>query len=154
MLPPFSRRTARIRTAVVENRDVGGTCLNRGCIPTKTLMHTAELVNEMLESEQLELPLKTSPLILAEPRPQDRSQHQTAFRYRADVPVQRDRFDPRHRTITGDGIVRVASAEGERTFTADKILIATALYRKASDSGLDQEGVNTSDERCRTGPCI
>ena len=26
-----------LKTAIVENRDVGGTCLNRGCIPTKTL---------------------------------------------------------------------------------------------------------------------
>lgn len=32
-----------IRTALVENRDVGGTCLNRGCIPTKSLLHAAEL---------------------------------------------------------------------------------------------------------------
>ena len=31
-----------IRTAVIENRDVGGTCLNRGCIPTKLLLHAAE----------------------------------------------------------------------------------------------------------------
>ena len=31
-----------IRTALVENRDVGGTCLNRGCIPTKSLLHAAE----------------------------------------------------------------------------------------------------------------
>ena len=32
-----------IRTAVVESRDVGGTCLNRGCIPTKSLLHAAEI---------------------------------------------------------------------------------------------------------------
>ena len=32
-----------IRTALVENRDVGGTCLNRGCIPTKSLLHAAEI---------------------------------------------------------------------------------------------------------------
>ncbi|MCX5805406.1 MAG: FAD-dependent oxidoreductase [Proteobacteria bacterium] len=25
-----------LRTAVVESRDLGGVCLNRGCIPTKT----------------------------------------------------------------------------------------------------------------------
>ena len=25
-----------LKTAVIENRDVGGTCLNRGCIPTKS----------------------------------------------------------------------------------------------------------------------
>ena len=38
-------RAARlgIRTAVVESRDVGGTCLNRGCIPTKSLLHAAEI---------------------------------------------------------------------------------------------------------------
>ena len=35
------------RVAVVESRDVGGTCLNRGCIPTKTILHTAELYHEL-----------------------------------------------------------------------------------------------------------
>ena len=33
-----------LKTAVIENRDVGGTCLNRGCIPTKTLLHSSEIV--------------------------------------------------------------------------------------------------------------
>ena len=28
-----------ISTVLVEKRDVGGTCLNRGCVPTKTLLH-------------------------------------------------------------------------------------------------------------------
>ena len=31
------------KVAVVEKRDVGGTCLNRGCIPTKALLHAAEV---------------------------------------------------------------------------------------------------------------
>ena len=31
-----------LRTAVVERREVGGTCLNRGCIPTKTLLNGAK----------------------------------------------------------------------------------------------------------------
>ena len=35
-----------IRTALVERRDVGGTCLNRGCIPTKSLLHAAGIVKE------------------------------------------------------------------------------------------------------------
>jgi dihydrolipoamide dehydrogenase len=35
------------KTVLVENRDLGGTCLNRGCIPTKTLLHTAELYDEV-----------------------------------------------------------------------------------------------------------
>ena len=38
-------RAARLglHTAVVERREVGGTCLNRGCIPTKTLLHASQV---------------------------------------------------------------------------------------------------------------
>ena len=35
-----------IKTALIEDRDLGGTCLNRGCIPTKTLMHSAGMYHE------------------------------------------------------------------------------------------------------------
>ena len=35
-----------LRTAVVERREVGGTCLNRGCIPTKTLLHAAQVYHD------------------------------------------------------------------------------------------------------------
>ena len=44
-------RAARhgLSTALVESREVGGTCLNRGCIPTKALLHTAELARQARE---------------------------------------------------------------------------------------------------------
>jgi len=32
-----------MKTALIEERELGGTCLNRGCIPTKALLHTAEI---------------------------------------------------------------------------------------------------------------
>jgi dihydrolipoamide dehydrogenase len=35
------------KTALVEKDELGGTCLNRGCIPTKTLLKTAELIHEI-----------------------------------------------------------------------------------------------------------
>lgn len=35
-----------LKTAVAENREVGGTCLNRGCIPTKSMLHAADLYHE------------------------------------------------------------------------------------------------------------
>jgi dihydrolipoamide dehydrogenase len=35
------------KTFLIENRELGGTCLNRGCIPTKVLLHTAELYDEL-----------------------------------------------------------------------------------------------------------
>ena len=44
-----------MKTALVEKRELGGTCLNRGCVPTKTLMHTANMYREVGESETLGL---------------------------------------------------------------------------------------------------
>lgn len=35
------------KVALAEERYLGGTCLNRGCIPTKTLMHTTNLLDEL-----------------------------------------------------------------------------------------------------------
>jgi dihydrolipoamide dehydrogenase len=34
-----------LNTALVDVGKVGGTCLHRGCIPTKALLHTAELLH-------------------------------------------------------------------------------------------------------------
>ncbi|WP_313130657.1 dihydrolipoyl dehydrogenase [Anaerocolumna sp.] len=34
------------KAAIIENRELGGTCLNRGCIPTKTIMHSSRLFYE------------------------------------------------------------------------------------------------------------
>ena len=41
-----------MRTALVEKADLGGTCLNHGCIPTKTLLHSADLYRQMKEGAQ------------------------------------------------------------------------------------------------------
>ena len=40
-----------LTVAIVERDQMGGTCLNRGCIPTKALCRNAEVVNLMRESE-------------------------------------------------------------------------------------------------------
>ena len=37
-----------LRTALVERAEPGGVCLNWGCIPTKSLLHTADLLRTVL----------------------------------------------------------------------------------------------------------
>jgi dihydrolipoamide dehydrogenase len=39
-----------MRVALIEKDKVGGTCLHRGCIPTKALLHAAELADQARES--------------------------------------------------------------------------------------------------------
>jgi len=41
-----------MHTALVEENDLGGTCLNRGCIPTKSLLHSSEIYLQARESSK------------------------------------------------------------------------------------------------------
>ena len=38
---------------LIEKKKLGGTCLNMGCIPTKVLLHSSELLNEIKEAKIL-----------------------------------------------------------------------------------------------------
>src|SRR6188508_3441175 len=40
-------------TLIDEGVKPGGVCLNRGCIPSKALLHVAKLINEAAESEAI-----------------------------------------------------------------------------------------------------
>lgn len=42
-----------LKTAIVEEKYFGGTCLNVGCIPTKVMIHTADRVSEVKEAAAL-----------------------------------------------------------------------------------------------------
>lgn len=46
---------------LIEEKKVGGTCLNEGCIPTKTLLETADLWERLKRANTfgLRLPLET-----------------------------------------------------------------------------------------------
>ncbi|WP_433534998.1 dihydrolipoyl dehydrogenase [Micromonospora sp. CA-249363] len=41
-----------LKVALVEKGKLGGTCLHNGCIPTKALLHAAEIADQTRESEQ------------------------------------------------------------------------------------------------------
>ncbi|MFC1931653.1 dihydrolipoyl dehydrogenase [Chloroflexota bacterium] len=40
------------KVTLIEYDALGGTCLNRGCVPSKTLLHSVELYQKMKEAEQ------------------------------------------------------------------------------------------------------
>lgn len=43
---------AGLKTALIEKREAGGTCLNRGCIPSKALLAGAEVVTQIRHADQ------------------------------------------------------------------------------------------------------
>ncbi len=42
---------AGLKTALIEKRELGGTCLNRGCIPAKYFLHTAEVFGSFAKND-------------------------------------------------------------------------------------------------------
>lgn len=47
-----------LKTILVEKDALGGTCLNRGCIPTKTLLHSSDVYHEILNCKSLGIEIK------------------------------------------------------------------------------------------------
>ncbi|CAM9093759.1 unnamed protein product [Laminaria digitata] len=47
-------RSCGLKTAVFSGKDVGGTCVNRGCVPSKALLAAAGRVREMRDEHHLE----------------------------------------------------------------------------------------------------
>ena len=137
-----------LRTAVVENREAGGTCLNRGCIPTKTMLHASTLYREALEGEQTGLSAAGVTLDI-----------NALYQRKAEISAKLSAgivgmFKSAGVTLlTGTGSVTaphqvsVAGADGTAAYAAEHILVATgSVPARPPIPGLDLEGVMTSDE--------
>ncbi|MFI3300136.1 MAG: NAD(P)/FAD-dependent oxidoreductase [Candidatus Gastranaerophilales bacterium] len=49
----FHARKKGLSVVIFEKDEVGGVCLNRGCIPTKTILHSAEVFQNIKNAEKL-----------------------------------------------------------------------------------------------------
>ncbi len=114
------------KVAVVEKREAGGTCLNRGCIPTKTLLHASQIYRDAkggahcgIHAEAIRADMGE---IFAYKREisQKLSSGIEALFKSAKVDLLRGTA-----LITAPGRVRVTDAEGAADYTCDDILIAT-----------------------------
>ena len=136
------------RTAVIENREVGGTCLNRGCIPTKTLLHSSEIIAGINGGEKFGVGAERvhfdMSAIFARKREVSAKLSggiEGMFRA-AKVDLLRGTG-----TVTGSGTVKFVGEEGEKVITAERILLATgSVPARPPIPGLDLPGVLTSDE--------
>ena len=136
-----------LKTAVVEKRDVGGTCLNRGCIPTKALLHASGVYEEAksgsalgVAAENLSYDLPAMFAYKQQVVEKLRAGVEGLFKS-AKVTLLRGAG-----TLAGPNTVQVAG-ENEGVYTAQNILLATgSVPARPPIPGLDLPGVMTSDE--------
>lgn len=51
--PPNKKPSGGLKVAIVEGHDIGGTCVNRGCVPSKALLAASGRVREMQNAAHL-----------------------------------------------------------------------------------------------------
>ena len=141
------------RVTVVEDAEVGGTCLNRGCIPTKTLIASAEALVHVRRAEEFGLEITG-----------DVSYNLSKIRERKDKVVSTQvkgikglfkswgvsLIEGRGSLLSPD-VIRVVQKDGSSMdLQSDRIIIATGS-KPAAIPGIpfDGESVITSDDAVR-----
>ncbi|WP_330379827.1 dihydrolipoyl dehydrogenase [Anaeromassilibacillus senegalensis] len=137
------------RVAIAEKREVGGTCLNRGCIPTKALLRAARVYREAKDSEKLGISVSGVSYNMEEMH--GHVQEVTAqLRSGIELLLKKAKVTVLHGTaaIKSPNTVYV----GEECCTAEHILVAAGSKpARPPIPGLDLPGVVTSDEMLEGG---
>ena len=137
-----------LNVAVVEMSKMGGTCLNRGCIPSKLLIHSADVAETIKNAETFGIKIEGFSINfekivervngIIDP---DSENIKNAFKY-----VTNPKLFQVECKFVGQKMIQV----GEETITADKILIACGSRPSIPKiKGLEGSGFITSDEALR-----
>ena len=135
------------RVALIEKDKVGGTCLHRGCIPTKALLHAAEVADSTRESEKFGVRSTFEgidmPAVLS---------YQQGVVERLWKGLQSTLASRKIDTIIGDGRLTSPNsvAVGDEVYTGDYVVLATgSVPRSLPGLTLDGQRVISSDEGLR-----
>lgn len=125
-VPALKAASQGLKTAVVEKDSLGGTCLNRGCIPTKTLLHTAELYREIGNCEPLGVLVEGAALSM-ETLKNRKDEVISELQKGIEAALKKAKVTRITGTaaITAPHEITVADGENKIVYTAENILIAT-----------------------------
>jgi dihydrolipoamide dehydrogenase len=137
-----------LKVAIIEERALGGTCLNRGCIPSKMLIQSADVVETINKAQQFGIWVKgydvDFPSIVK--RVTDFVDHDSQELEKNLRAVSNPLLFNQRCRFTGSKTLQV----GNETITAPKILIASGGRPIIPDiPGLKESGFITSDEALR-----
>ncbi|MBR5109852.1 MAG: dihydrolipoyl dehydrogenase [Clostridia bacterium] len=144
----FEAADLGMKTALVEKDHLGGTCLNRGCIPTKSLLHGAELYRKMREASLFGI---TAEAISYDPGKMQERKEDVVLQLRQGIEAsaKRKKVDILRGvgTVCGEGSVLLRAGENEEILKTKNILIATGSRPAVPPiPGAQLKGVVTSDE--------
>ena len=128
-----------LKVVIVENSHAGGTCLNCGCIPTKTFAHEAELLRNPLLTDEDRLRWNFNPLL----------ERKQAIVEQLRKGVETILQHPNITFVKGFGrLSGIHSVTvGDEEFTAKNIIIATGSHAKLPPvDGINDPSVMTSTE--------
>lgn len=146
-----ARKAAKLgmSVAVIDKRELGGTCINRGCIPTKALIHASTLYRDMQDCEKFGLSAEKVGFDL-----------QKIYEYKdASARAMREDLEKEFRELGIDFIqaqavlqadrrVRIIRPDGSRDIlTGKNVLLAAGAKADMIDiPGMELTGVMTSEE--------
>lgn len=140
---------SNMRVCIVEKGPMGGTCLNRGCIPSKILVHSADVAMTIrraadfgIRVDGMSVDFTSIVSRASQTVDEDSESIEHSFSHHVENPL----LIKGEATFVDKKTLRVA---GEK-LRADKILIATGSRPHVPDvPGLEQYGYITSDEALR-----
>lgn len=136
-----------MKVAIIEEKEVGGVCVNRGCIPTKALLYASHIFSLMQTSD--EFGIFTDEISFDYGKMQ-KYKERSVVTYREEIYRM---FEEKQITVVhGKGILRrdrtveVHNQEGKTYYQGKYVLLATGAKAVVPPiSGADLPGVVTSD---------
>lgn len=117
---------AGLSVAIIEERSLGGVCLNEGCIPTKTMLYSAKLYDGVMQGEKYGV--SAEKLIInheAVVRRKDKIVRTLVGGVKSAMKANKVAVFDAHGTITGKSIEGYTVMAGNEIVTGKKLLIAT-----------------------------
>jgi mycothione reductase len=138
-----------LKVAVIEKDKIGGTCLNRGCVPSKLLIHSAD-VSEIIKSAHL-FGIKVDGFTIdfesIVNRVNNITDSQSDEIKNAFAASQNPKLFSKECKFIGEKTITIGE---DQNISAEKILIASGTRpRIPKIRGLEESGYITSDEALR-----
>ena len=148
LVSAYIAAAVKAKVTLVEKHRMGGDCLNTGCVPSKALIRTARLLDQIRRSKHYGISAATAELDFAAAMERVRrviqaiEPHDSAERY-ARLGVECVQGEAR---ITSPWSVEIRSQGGTRALTTRAIVIATGGRPAVPPiPGIDEAGYVTSD---------